>query len=144
MNDILTLLSENPHILDINSNIDRNQGSYTSYANDPPIPPLDRSVSRSYEIKEKAEKLIPGLTQTFSKGPLLFIQDVAPVYLTKAEGSHTWDVDGNEYIDYPMALGPVILGHNYPDSEWYRHIYKNLTKQEQESIFSKYADTIFN
>ena len=114
MNDILTLLSENPHILDINSNIDRNQGSYTSYANDPPIPPLDRSVSISYEIKEKAEKLIPGLTQTFSKGPLLFIQDVAPVYLTKAEGSHTWDVDGNEYIDYPMALGPVILGHNYP------------------------------
>ena len=114
MNDILTLLSENPHILDINSNIDRNQGSYTSYANDPPIPPLDRSVSRSYEIKEKAEKLIPGLTQTFSKGPLLFIQDVAPVYLTKAEGSHTWDVDGNEYIDYPMALGPVILWHNYP------------------------------
>ena len=114
MNDILKLLSENPHILDINSNIDRNQGSYTSYASDPPIAPLNRSVSKSYEIKEKAEKLIPGLTQTFSKGPLLFIQDVAPVYLTRAEGSHTWDVDGNEYIDYPMALGPVILGHNYP------------------------------
>ena len=114
MNDILKLLSENPHILDINSNIDRNQGSYTSYASDPPIAPLSRSVSKSYEIKEKAEKLIPGLTQTFSKGPLLFIQDVAPVYLTRAEGSHTWDVDGNEYIDYPMALGPVILGHNYP------------------------------
>ena len=56
MNDILTLLSENPHILDINSNIDRNQGSYTSYVNDPPVPPLERSVSRSYEIKEKAEK----------------------------------------------------------------------------------------
>ncbi len=38
----------------------------------------------------------------------------------------------------------AILGHNYPDSEWYRHIYKNLTKEDQESIFSKYADTIFN
>ena len=55
MNDILKLLSENPHILDINSNIDRNEGSYTSYVNDPPVPPLERSVSRSYEIKEKAE-----------------------------------------------------------------------------------------
>ena len=54
MNDILKLLSENSHILDINSNIDRNQGSYTSYANDPPIAPLNRSVSKSYEIKEKA------------------------------------------------------------------------------------------
>ena len=38
----------------------------------------------------------------------------------------------------------AILGHNYPDSEWYRHIYKNLTKQDHESILSKYADTIFN
>ena len=114
MKDILELISDNPYISDINSNIHRNQGSYTSYANDPPVAPLDRTLSNSYDIKEKAETLIPGLTQTFSKGPLVFIQNVSPVYLSKANGSHVWDVDGNEYIDYPMALGPVILGHNYP------------------------------
>jgi glutamate-1-semialdehyde 2,1-aminomutase len=29
-------------------------------------------------------------------------------------GSHLWDVDGNEYIDYRLGFGPVILGHSYP------------------------------
>src|SRR5207244_6359940 len=28
--------------------------------------------------------------------------------------SHVWDVDGNEYVDYPMALGPVLLGYAEP------------------------------
>ncbi len=36
------------------------------------------------------------------------------LFVDKAEGSRIWDVDGNEYIDYPMGLGSVILGHNYP------------------------------
>lgn len=36
------------------------------------------------------------------------------MFLARAKGSHVWDVDGNEYIDYPMALGPIILGHCYP------------------------------
>jgi glutamate-1-semialdehyde 2,1-aminomutase/spore coat polysaccharide biosynthesis protein SpsF len=39
---------------------------------------------------------------------------VAPVFLVRGLGSHVWDADGNEYIDFPMALGPVILGHGYP------------------------------
>ncbi len=39
---------------------------------------------------------------------------VAPGFLRRGQGSHVWDVDGNEYIDYPMALGPIILGHAYP------------------------------
>jgi len=36
------------------------------------------------------------------------------VFLQRGQGSHVWDVDGNEYIDYPMALGSIILGHNEP------------------------------
>jgi glutamate-1-semialdehyde aminotransferase len=40
---------------------------------------------------------------------------VAPLFLQRAQGSHVWDVDGNEYIDYPLALGPIVLGHNDPD-----------------------------
>ena len=38
----------------------------------------------------------------------------------------------------------AILGHNYPDSEWYNYIYKNLTKQKKDSIFSKSINKIFN
>jgi glutamate-1-semialdehyde 2,1-aminomutase len=36
-------------------------------------------------------------------------------YATSASGSHKWDVDGNEYIDYVMGHGALILGHAHPD-----------------------------
>ncbi|MBI4354991.1 MAG: aminotransferase class III-fold pyridoxal phosphate-dependent enzyme [Candidatus Omnitrophica bacterium] len=39
---------------------------------------------------------------------------MAPKYLQRAQGSRVWDVDGNEYIDYPMGLGALPLGHNHP------------------------------
>ena len=35
-------------------------------------------------------------------------------YFERARGSHVWDVDGNEYIDLTMAIGPVSLGYAYP------------------------------
>jgi glutamate-1-semialdehyde 2,1-aminomutase len=35
------------------------------------------------------------------------------IFITKGRGSHVWDVDGNEYVDYRLGFGPVILGHGY-------------------------------
>jgi len=37
------------------------------------------------------------------------------VFIVRAEGSHLWDVDGNEYIDYQGGMGPTILGHRHPE-----------------------------
>lgn len=37
-----------------------------------------------------------------------------PIFAKKAKGSHLWDVDGNEYIDYMLCFGPLILGHGHP------------------------------
>jgi glutamate-1-semialdehyde aminotransferase len=74
-----------------------------------------RRLTRSEAYFARAEKVIPSCTQTFSKGHTQFVRGVAPLFLQRAEGSHVWDVDGNEYIDYPMALGPIVLGHNDPD-----------------------------
>ncbi len=34
-----------------------------------------------------------------------------PVFIERGKGSHIWDVDGNEYIDYVLSWGPLILGH---------------------------------
>lgn len=62
----------------------------------------------------RAERVIPLGTQTLSKHPSQWVQGAHPLYLARGEGSHVWDVDGNEYIDYPMALGPVLLGHGDP------------------------------
>lgn len=39
---------------------------------------------------------------------------MVPIYLDHGRGSHVWDVDGNEYVDFPMALGPVLLGYCEP------------------------------
>src|SRR5215216_1479560 len=36
------------------------------------------------------------------------------IFINNAKGSHIWDVDGNEYIDYKLGQGPVILGHSPP------------------------------
>lgn len=91
-----------------------NESYYKSLTSEPPMPPQNRRLDRTYQLRAKTEKLIPSCTQTFSKGPTQYVQGIAPVFLQRGEGSHVWDVDGNEYIDYPMALGPIILGHNHP------------------------------
>lgn len=71
-------------------------------------------IRMSMEYWERAKKVIPGGTQTLSKGPDMFTFGVSPIYLSHGQGSHVWDVDGNEFIDYPLALGPITLGYNYP------------------------------
>ncbi|MFC7189793.1 aminotransferase class III-fold pyridoxal phosphate-dependent enzyme [Halocatena marina] len=73
-----------------------------------------RSLDRSNRLLQQAQNMIPECSQTNSKGPTQWVQGVAPTHLERGKGSHVWDVDGNEYVDYPMALGPIILGHNYP------------------------------
>jgi glutamate-1-semialdehyde aminotransferase len=70
--------------------------------------------ARSDELWERALRAIPVGTQTFGKSPRQWAFGTVPNFLQRARGSHVWDVDGNEYIDYGMALGPIILGYNYP------------------------------
>ncbi|HYM45167.1 MAG TPA: aminotransferase class III-fold pyridoxal phosphate-dependent enzyme [Solirubrobacteraceae bacterium] len=72
------------------------------------------SIAESERLWERAQRVIPGGTQTLSKAPSQFVDGVSPKFLKRGKGSHVWDVDGNEYIDYPMALGPITLGYDYP------------------------------
>src|SRR3954454_16466967 len=37
-----------------------------------------------------------------------------PIYVSRAQGSRKWDVDGNEYVDYYGGHGALILGHCHP------------------------------
>jgi len=112
MADVLKTLKQHPDLAQTNAGTITNEGYYRSLLNEPPIPVKDRNLTQSQRMKQRAQQLIPSCTQTFSKGPTQFVQGVAPVFLQRGQGSHVWDVDGNEYIDYPMALGPIILGHN--------------------------------
>jgi len=71
-------------------------------------------IVKSKELYNRAKPLIPGVTQTLAKGPTQFSQGVSPIYLQAGKGCRVTDVDGNEYIDYCMAIGPIILGYSYP------------------------------
>ncbi len=71
-------------------------------------------LEQSRQWWARAERVIPLGTQTLSKSPTQFVQGVSPIFLARGSGAHVWDVDGNEYIDFPMALGPVILGYAEP------------------------------
>lgn len=71
--------------------------------------------ARSEELLERALRHIPLGTQTFSKSRTQYPHGVSPFYATRAEGSHIWDVDGNEYIDFVNALAAVTLGYKDAD-----------------------------
>ena len=70
-------------------------------------------IKKSDELYKIALELIPAQTQTLAKGPGQNIKGVAPKYIQRGKGSHVWDVDGNEYLDYTMAVGPLSLGYCY-------------------------------
>ena len=69
------------------------------------------SVARSLEIYERARKLIPGTTQLISRRPTRSALGVSPIYAERAKGCRIWDVDGNEYVDWMSAVGPIVLGY---------------------------------
>ncbi len=71
------------------------------------------TIKKSDEYYKIALDLIPAQTQTLAKGTTQNIKGVAPKFLQKGKGSHVWDVDGNEYIDYTMGVGPLSLGYAY-------------------------------
>jgi len=71
------------------------------------------SIVASQDMLRRAEGLIPAFTQTLAKGPGQYVQGVAPIYAARAKGAHLWDVDGNRYLDYTMAVGPLILGYGH-------------------------------
>jgi len=64
------------------------------------------------DLLARARRVLPGITQTYSKAPDQHVEGVYPVFLERGDGCRVWDVDGNEYIDYPCALGPVVLGYH--------------------------------
>ena len=70
--------------------------------------------TRSRDYFERASRLIPEQTLTLAKAAHNYPPHWAPRYVKSAEGCEVIDVDGNRFIDYTMALGPMILGYNYP------------------------------
>jgi glutamate-1-semialdehyde 2,1-aminomutase len=69
------------------------------------------------EQSEKAFALAKTLFPGGVNSPVRAFKSVGgnPIFFQKGKGSHVWDVDGNEYIDYCCSWGPLILGHAHDD-----------------------------
>jgi len=74
----------------------------------------DPSIVASDALYARARRLIPGATQTLAKGAGQHVRGVAPKFLRSGRGAHVVDVDGNEYLDMTMGVGPLILGYADP------------------------------
>ena len=74
--------------------------------------PGSRSQARSHEILAQTRELIPGGVNS----PVRAFRGVGgePFIVARGAGSRIWDVDGNEYLDYVLSWGPLILGHAPP------------------------------
>jgi len=68
-------------------------------------------VKKSWELFEIAKTLIPGGVQK-SRHPSRFAENY-PIFMERGKGSHIYDIDGNEYIDWLLSYGPIVLGHCY-------------------------------
>jgi glutamate-1-semialdehyde 2,1-aminomutase len=80
---------------------------------------------------QRAERVIPLGSQTFSKSRTQYPVGVSPLFIQRAKGSRVWDLDGNEYIDFANSLASITLG--YGDVEVTREVEAQL---EEGVIFS--------
>ena len=70
-------------------------------------------MSRSSELFEKAQRVIPGGVNS----PVRAFKGVggSPIFIERATGAYLFDADGTRYIDYIGSWGPMLLGHNHPE-----------------------------
>lgn len=73
---------------------------------------MTNKYKKSIELLKKAKRVTPLGAQTYSKSYRYFCEGNAPSFVEKGKGSHLWDIDGNEYIDFICALGPITIGYN--------------------------------
>jgi glutamate-1-semialdehyde 2,1-aminomutase len=71
--------------------------------------------AKSESLLERASLSIPLASQTFSKSKTQYPFGVSPFFMARAKGARSWDVDGNEYIDFINSLCSVTLGYSDPD-----------------------------
>ncbi len=72
------------------------------------------TFEKSEALLTRELKVSPLAAQTFSKSYRYFCRGVAPSFMDHGEGCYIYDVDGNKFIDYMCALGPITVGYNIP------------------------------
>ena len=110
--EVLAVLDREPGLRDLNRQETRNAGLAAGAAAKIDI---GRSFERSQALLDRAERVVPLGSQTFSKSRIQFPPGAAPLFVTHGDGGKVYDVDGNEYVDLVSALLPNVLGYRDPD-----------------------------
>lgn len=100
------------------------------------MPSLAERYAASIRQLARAEAVIPLASQTFSKSRTQYPVGAAPLFAQRSNGSRTWDIDGNEYVDLVSSLGAVALG--YGDEE----INEAVIRQLQDGVTLSLAHPI--
>ena len=72
---------------------------------------MDLMIDRSRELLAASDKVLIRGCQGHKRSHEMLAQGY-PVFTSRAEGARFWDADGNNYIDYLLGFGPILLGHN--------------------------------
>ena len=81
-----------------------------------------RSYKKSAELLERAKKVLAGgVSSEFRK-----YNHPHALFYTHGRGSRVYDVDGNEYLDFTLSQGPLILGHSHP------YVLKSINEYSEE------------
>ncbi len=70
---------------------------------------MSSRLQKSAELYRRARGLMPRGVSSNAR----FWGEDRTLYIEKAKGAYVWDVDGNQYIDYRLGFGPIILGYAY-------------------------------
>ncbi len=65
---------------------------------------MSERYKQSEALLDRALKVIPLGSQTFSKSLTQYPYGVSPYFIVRGQGSHVWDADGNEYVDFINGL----------------------------------------
>lgn len=95
-----------------------------------------KSFSKSLRMLHRALKVTPVGSQTFSKSSSYLSGTHTPYFMDHGKGCHVWDVDGNEFIDFILGLGPITVGYNNPE------VNAAVSKQLKKGIIFSMASSL--
>ena len=75
---------------------------------------LAEKYAQSKKLLDRAKRVTPSGGHTYSKCYRYYGAGAAPAFLDRGRGSHVWDVDGNEFIDFGGSFGAITVGYTHP------------------------------
>ena len=68
--------------------------------------------TKNNELLQRAKKATPLGAQTYSKSTRYYIEGNCPAFIERGKGCYLYDVDGNKFLDFVCALGPITIGYS--------------------------------